>query len=63
MLSAERELMSCLLCAILSEINRPGYMKGLYEAEGSNGKIQIEIGFLSNTSAVWVFCSSPFRAA
>lgn len=38
--SAEWELMSCLLCAILSEINRPGCMKGLYVTEGSNGKTQ-----------------------
>lgn len=41
MLSVERELMSCLLCANLSEINRPGCMKGLYVTKGSNGKFQI----------------------
>lgn len=40
MLNAEGELMSCLLCAILSEINRPGYMKGLYVTEAAMEKFR-----------------------
>lgn len=35
------ELMSCLLCAILSEINRYGCMKGPCVTKGSNGKFLI----------------------
>lgn len=65
----KRELMSCLLCAILSEINRPGCMKGFCVTKGSNGKFQIMwnivkgIGFLSNTSAVQVFLIQPFQGS
>lgn len=69
MLSVERELMSCLLCANLSEINRPGCMKGLYVTKGSNGKFRIlrnimkGIGFLSNTCAIRVFHFQPFQGS
>lgn len=34
----EWELMSCLLCAVLSEINRPRRMKGPCVTKGSKGK-------------------------
>lgn len=69
MLSVEWELMSCLLCANLSEINRPGCMKGLYVTKGSNGKFQIlwnimkGIGFLSNTCAIRIFHFQPFQGS
>lgn len=64
------ELMSCLLCAILSEINRYGCMKGPCVTKGSNGKFLItwnirkgDAFFLSNTSPVVVYFFQLFQGS
>ena len=65
----EWELMSCLLCAALSEINRPGRMKGPCVTKSSNGKflmtwnIRKGVAFLSNASTVAVYFYQLFQGS
>lgn len=59
----KRELMSCLLCAILSDINRSGCMKGLYVTKGSNGNFWIMWNIMKGTVGGFFkqhFCCTGF---